>query len=74
MNLKVALVKQGVCFLLFWNRVMERPKDQCQYLARAMESRDLKYGRNICNVRTLNQAKSKVLEGNRLSHLTAKSI
>ena len=38
-----------------------------------MELRDHKYGRNIYNVRTLNKAKSKVLEENISSHLTMKS-
>lgn len=49
---------------------MERPRDQCQYPIRATEPRDLKYGRNRYNVRTLDRAKSKVLEAYRSSHLT----
>ena len=73
MNWKVALVKWGFAFGIFWNKVMETPEDQCQYLAREMESRDIKYGMNKCKVRALDQAKSKVLEANRSSHLTVKS-
>ena len=72
MNWKVALVKRMFVFGIFWNKVMERHIDQCQYSIRAMKSKDFKYGRNRYNVRTLDQAKSKVLEANRSSHLMMK--
>lgn len=29
MNLKITLVKWGFGFGIFWNKVMERPRDQC---------------------------------------------